>query len=390
MASEEWARLPDARGFAARVHLTEDTLVTDTVLRLQLSDPEGFDAYLAGLTPDNAADAADNRLVLVMAELDADEGKVVLRNGLPALEILSIVSRTALAGPPYNTFDYQVLRARMDTFVPNTADTTDPDDPTRNRSWRAGDQGWILPLVNFVAVTHPLITAMVRGTDIGRLQLVAYTRAAEDVSDPIPERSFQLPTRYDDLPKITWASPATSPFTAPTSGVVDVDITVSDNGGNIVRFSLSSRLEDEPPVTHIDAEFPQVGTYHATQSITLAGNGDHRLQARARDSNGNEAVSLLTVSVPAVAGGGPGVTFAPGSTDYATRLCVTVTVDSGRFNGIAWRVTPPQANQPSVFAITQGTSTVICVDSTSYIWVSGAMNGHAPEAPVFASYVRVS
>ena len=388
----DFATLNDITNFAARVRLVADMQISDTVASAELLDSAtGFDDYLAEGTPDSVADAEGNDLVMVLATIDADEGRVMHEDGLPLVEILSVVSRIAIAPPVppgLPTHQYTVLRSRMGTLRRNTAVDA---DGLRTRSWPAQTIGWILPGINLEPLIHSTIASMTRGTEVGRVRLVAFSRHTEDVSDPIPERTFILPARYDTFPRINWNSPSVDPFNAPEDGTVNVNITVVDGGGDLLRFALISQADTGAIVTHADQNFSQTGNRQYTATLSLGPAGIYLLQASARDSTGNEAVSIRTVIVPPPGGGGGGTpTFEPPGRTFKGGIFVDIIAAAGD-TWIAWIITEPQAVPPGGVWSTVNSTVVtqVHINSTCRLWARSGTSASTFGPTVFAAYERL-
>jgi len=366
---DSFTRLGQQAGFAVRVRLAVAAVESAATWTLDLLDgAESADAYLASRTPDDPGVAAQDELLAILAQTDAN-GRVVLdADGRPVLEMASIVSRSAVSPTQHA---YSVLRGRKGT-------TPLP--------WPVATEGWIVPLINVAPWTHPGISSLVRGTAEGRIRLVAFTRYGEDVTTPIPERGFYLPPAFEVVPRIAWALPSSNPGTTDGAGGIDIDLTATDPNGDLVRLSLVSRRGADAVVQQLLEEFPQNNSRRFTKRITFVGEGIHSLQASARDSAGHETVSIWQIVVPPAAGGGqPVPTFSPSSGEFYDWLNVTISVPPGH-NFLAIAVTPPQPNPPSRFAFA-GSVTTIVVGSTCYVWAASGFNTTTSPV-VFASYIK--
>jgi len=178
-----------------------------------------------------------------------------------------------------------------------------------------------------------------------------------------------------------------NPATTNASGQIAIDLTATDAGGDRVRRSVVSRRGSDPVVSRLTEEFPQANSRRYAATLTFTGEGTHVLQASARDSAGHEAISLWHIVVPPAGGGGPGPapTFSPPSGEFWDVLYVTITAAPGH-NVIAYKVTDPQSTQPAVFASHAGTTLVVKVSGTKYVWAASG-NGLPTTSPVvFASY----
>lgn len=380
----DYADLGAQSGFAARATLGADIDGDETELILTLPDgDDGPDAYLAGRYPTTEAGALADELVLVLANVTA--GEVVVTDGDPELEILSIQSR-AIVG---SDMVYTVARARQGSL---------------SREWTAaGVSGWILPLSSVVPWQHPGLAAAVETGATGYLHLVAYTAQDSDDSTPIPEIQITMPSNADPAPIITWATPSGSTGTTDGAGsytpafsiedlqgdLVDVKMTSEDASGNTIlwgHWTLSPRrLWDYPG----DAlKLPAVGVYQLTVTAT--------------DRLGSKAASVRAIERSAASGGDslPAPRFSPASGRFYKELLITISVltPGTRFE---YQVSPPGSEGPRTFGpfeVLPGgwrrigsvltTSTTYLLTASARVWAR-AGDGTNWGGWVFSDYTRV-
>ena len=222
-----------------------------TTVRLQLLDgASGPDALLASQTPSgNVAETADNYLLAIIAQVDAN-GKVSLDSaGSPILEFISISSRTPASGSgvdPTTTFDYTVLRGRCGVPARNWNITgglvTTTTDGLANACW-------ILPFTNIVPWRHNYIQSYIGSTLYVRT--VSRTLRAIDESTPIPETSIAIPADFSGfIPSTPTGLSATNSAYVQADGTVVPDVllnwtaapdaNVSDGGQVWVEYKKSS------------------------------------------------------------------------------------------------------------------------------------------------------
>lgn len=378
---ESWADLGPQPGFAARLTLDTDAPEDATILRLTLTDgAEAPDAYLAGRLPDNAADAEQDRLLLILANRDAN-GRVKITDGAPELEILSVVTRSAV---DTDTHDYTVLRARRGTPA---------------RAWQSAGQpaAYILPADNLLPLTHPRITELLASGQPGYLRLVAYSAEAEDTG-PRPQISFLFPAAYSTLPVITWAAPTDG---APDygrgtadepTGAYTPDVTVTAPRGDLVRVTLTSQLADGSGyIERHKVDLAPTASYRINSPFTFA-YGSHILTLTARDRTGVTVTSSRIVARTASGGIAPPTFTPPSGSDFTTTRTVTITV-SAPADQVQWAVTPLGSAQPTTWPNTSnpGTTQVqITLNSTKRLWARGRDSTGPTDGPAaYADYEKL-
>lgn len=182
-ADGSFADLGQQIGFAVRAQLSGAIDADDTALDLtELDGLDAPDAGLAALTPGgNATQAANNTLLVLLAQLDGS-GRIALGgDGDPVMEFLSVVDR---GSPVDATHTYTVLRGRLGTTA---------------RVWADDTVAWIIPQQNLESWRHDSIPSLLGTT--AYMRLVSFTPRAVDDSTPVPQCGVNLP-------------PATAPFFA--------------------------------------------------------------------------------------------------------------------------------------------------------------------------------
>jgi hypothetical protein len=378
---EDWADLGASIGFACRLTLDTDAAEDATTLRLTLTDgPDSPDAYLAGRLPDNARDAEQDRLLLILANRDA-QGRVKITSGLPELEILSVVTRTAVDA---DTHDYTCLRGRWGTTP---------------RSWTAAQPpaAYILPADNLKAWTHPLLTELMMTGGAGYLRLVAYNALVEDTG-PRPQISFLYPTAYNVAPVIVWTSPSDGPpdngqgTADPTTGLYTPNLTITDSNGDLVQVRIVSQLSDGSGYTERHrVDLAPASSYTFSAALTFA-LGSHSLIVTARDRAGYTTVSQRTIARTAPGGIAPPTFNPPSGADFTSQRLVTLTV-SAPADQVQWAITPLGSNEPTSWPNTSspGTTQVqITLTSTKRIWARGRDSTTSTTGPsAYADYEKL-
>lgn len=305
---DEWADLGHQIGFACQMTLDADVAEDDTEFDLSMTEGvAGPDAYLTGRLPDNSLDAEQDKLLLILANLDVND-RVKITDGQPELEICSVITRT---NPQNNgaSHTYSVHRSRRGTS---------------SQAWVENDSPrcYIVPLSNITPLTHPSITAMMTSGDVGYLRLRAYSEAAE--ADAC-ELSFCFPSGFNPFPIVGWTTPDNGQGAADGSGHYTPDLTVTDNNGDLVAVTISSRKADGSGyVEHHAVTLAPTGSYRFNSQLTFA-DGVHNLTVVATDKAGNTTTSSVTITKEA-----PGAlmppTFDPmGPTYYGAAVSVTMT-----------------------------------------------------------------
>jgi hypothetical protein len=308
----DYADLGTQTGFACRMTVDADFDEAADTVRLELTDGEdGLDAYLAGLTAGSEIAARNDVLYLILANLDATDGPVTVgADGQPEMEILSVVSRTAVSP---GVFDYTVLRGRRGLRV---------------REWTAASAAWIIPGASLIAWTHEALATMMDASATGFVRLVAYRADAEDEGLSIPTRPLTIPAGYDLAPKIAWTTPADSGADT-TSSTYSVEFTVTDNEGDLVSLRVESRLADGTgQVIHLDQTFAASGSYVFGPTALPFALGTHELTVTAEDAAGHKRQSVrhITRLAPASTVPPPPTFDPPSGTPVASSQYRNVTI----------------------------------------------------------------
>lgn len=328
----DYADLGTQSGFSVRVELGADIDGDDVELILTLTDgDDGPDAYLAGRYPTTEAGMLADELVLVLANVV--NGEVVVTDGEPEIEILSIQSR-ALDG---SDMVYTVARGRQGS---------------RSREFVAADaSGWIMPLSSVVAWTHPGIVAAVETGATGYLHLVAYTSQDTDDTTPIPEILITMPSNADPAPVITWTTPAGSTGTTDGAGAFTPDFSVEDLQGDLVDVQMTS--EDATGNTILWGHWtlsPRRSWEYSSGSMTLSPVGLHRLTVTATDRTGAKTSSVRTIERIAPSGSEsiPAPRFTPTGGRFYSELLITMEAISPATR-IEYQFSPPGSDGPRSF-----------------------------------------
>ena len=374
LSDEIWADIGTQVGFACRMTLDEDVDDGETAIDLTLSDgATGPDAYLTARLPDNAHDAEQDALLLVLANVDGD-GRVVITGGQPELEFCSVVSRVAVDSDSHT---YTCLRARKGL-------------PARSWSAAAAPRCYILPGTSLQALTHSNMSAMLTGGAIGGLRMVAYSAQAVDETTPRPEISFVMPSGYYRLPVVVWTAPAGSVGTKDAMDKFTPDFTVQDADGDLVNVVVSSRLTDGTGyVEHDNETFDQTLSHAWSEEITFA-SGTQILTVTATDRYGHVTTSTRTIE-PYTGGVSIGVpTLTPAYSDgfvswFAVTIGVSAPADSLQFVVGAIGSTAPTGGWTEVSALTKA----LTLTSSRRIWARAKQTaGPVYSDWTFADYVK--
>lgn len=380
----DYADLGSQSGFAVRAVLGVDIDGDDTSIILTLPDgSNGPDAYLAGRYPTTEAGALADELLLVMANVVS--GKVVITDGEPELEILSIQSR-AIVG---SDMVYTVARARQGSL---------------SREWLAASaKGWILPLSSIAPWQHPGLGAAIATGATGYFHLVAYTAQDSDDSTPIPEIQIAMPSSANPAPIITWITPSGSTGTTDGAGAYTPDFAVEDLQGDLVDVQLTS--EDTSGNTILWGHWtmsPRRPWDYPGDTLRLPAVGVYRLTVTATDRAGAKASSVRTIERVAASGGDslPAPRFNPASGRFYKELLITISVltPGTRFE---YQVSPPGSEGPRAFGPSEvlpggwrrvgsvlATSTTYLLTASARVWVR-AGDGTNWGGWVFSDYTRV-
>lgn len=379
----DYADLGSQSGFAVRAALGADIDGDETEIILTLPDGDsGPDAYLAGRYPTTEAGMLADELVLVLANVVS--GEVVVTDGEPEIEILSIQSR-ALVG---SDMVYTVARGRQGSL---------------SREWVAADaSGWILPLSSIAPWQHPGLSAAVETGATGYLHLVAYTAQDTDDTTPIPEIQITMPSNADPAPIITWTTPSGSTGTTGGSGAYTPDFAVEDLQGDLVDVQMTS--EDTAGNTILWGHWtlsPRRVWEYPGDAITLPAVGVYRLTVTATDRTGAKTASVRTLERVAASGGDslPAPRFVPASGRFYSNLLITISVltPSTRFE---YQISPPGSEGPRSFGPSEvlpggwrrvasvlSTSTTYLLTASTRVWVR-AGDGTNWGGWVFSDYTR--
>jgi hypothetical protein len=340
------------------------------VLEMSLVDGvTGPDAYLAARTPGgNESIARDDELLAIIANVAS--GRVVIDgDGRPEMEIVSIVSRTAVDS---DTHDYTVLRGRRGLPA---------------RAWTTDAKVWVLPGENLVAWRHPDLVAMTLNGVIGYVRLQSFTAYASDDSAPLPEWSFYIPSSFDVAPKIAWTAPATSTAEASHStGDIAIDIEVTDRDGDLISLRIDSAKSDGTArANHVNRTFPPTALHSYAATLNFA-VGTYELTATATDRAGNIIQSRRNIIRNAGAGGLLPPAFNPSGGFFTGSLVVTLSVASPA-DRIEYVALSPGSAAPSSGSVHVGTSIDVTISSSRRLWAR-AGNGTDWTSWISSDYER--
>jgi len=267
----DFADLGIQTGFACRLAIASSITTAASAATLTLADgAAGPDAYLAGQLPEKTVDAKSDKVLLVLASVDAND-RVTVTGGVPDLEIASVVTRAAVSG---TTHTYTVLRGRK---------------TTRARAWTTSDQAWLIPAHNLTAWSHPDIGTLIQSGAVGHVRLLAMSAGTEAAN--AYERTFVMPVSYQVLPVVTWTSPASNLGLTDAAGDIALDLTVIDADANLVSLRVDSKRADgTDPANHASLSFAPTGSRTWSGTIKLV-PGVWFLTVTATDLNGNATVA---------------------------------------------------------------------------------------------------
>lgn len=300
-------------GFALRLTLDTGVDEDDTTFRFTLTDgADGPDAYLAGRTPTGGAvEALNDGLLILVASVDGS-GRVTVTDGVPNMEFLSVVSRSAVDS---DTFDFVVLRGRLGTT---------------ERAWTTSAKAWLVPLDTLVSWQHPEVKALAASGELGYVRLTSFTPWGNDETDPAPEFAFRVGASLDGAPLITWTAPAGSGDETDADGDYTPAFTVSDAEGDLTYVALLSESSDGSVIKWAEWTMaPKSSWTYSTGEIRVPSVGMHTFTVIARDRYGSESTSSRTLQKPGGSGGEalflPTFSPAPGEV-FTSSLNVTITV----------------------------------------------------------------
>lgn len=374
-------------GFAVRLSLDSGVDSDGTVFRFTLIDGiDGPDAYLAERTPSGGSvEALNDGLLILVAAVDVN-GRVTVTDGLPDMEFLSVVSRSAVDS---DTFDFTVLRSRLGTS---------------HRAWTTAAKAWLVPLDTLVSWQHPEVTALAASGALGYVRLTSFTPWGADESDPAPEFAFRVASALDGAPAIIWTTPSESGGETDVVGRYTPAFSVSDAQGDLTYVALISETEDGSVIKWAEWNMaPRTSWTYSTGELVVPSVGMHAFTVIARDRLGSEATATRTIQRPGTSGGLELLmaTFLPGpGTVFLSQLNVEIT-GTAPANRIEWQVSPPGSIGPQAFApfvvlppgwtrigSTLGTSATVPLRATGRLWARVG-DGTNWGGWVFSDYTRV-
>lgn len=277
LGDETPADLGRGIGFSCRLDLVSGISDSATTADLHLTDPTGPDTYLADLAPNSTLGAEADELVIVLANVDGGTGRVVVTDGQPEIEVLSVIGRTPAV--PDDTHTYQVLRARLGWPA---------------RAWTTSCQAWLLPADNLLGWTHPAMSELLRTGAVGTMRLAAVTASEE--AETLTERTFQFPASADLAPRVTWVSPSGSQGVTDGSGNISLSITILDWDGDLTSFEIYALLANGDS-WHIEPSMlmSPSRTFSWSKTVKFAAQGVHKVVVKAKDKRGIETTTERTV-----------------------------------------------------------------------------------------------
>lgn len=309
IADETPIRLGRGGAFACRLTLTAALDAAGTSPEFALTDAGGgIDTYLADLLPESGLGAADNRTLIVLAEVDGD-GRVAIEDGEPVLEFLSVATRTPVEGEA-DTHTYEVLRARLGLPA---------------RAWATSCEAWILPGSGLRAWTHPDMAALLRSGAVGTIRLGTVT--AESSAETLLERSWVFPASYDLAPRVAWVQPAGSLGITDAEGDYEISFNLSDWDGDLVGFEVLLEL-DGGQLEVLEPRVPLKPTRGLPSPWTRIHRfpvGSHAVIVQAEDKLGNRTTSERSILRPS-SGTIPPPVFTPAGADDLPLSPVTVQI----------------------------------------------------------------
>lgn len=351
----DYADLGTQPGFSLRAAIDADITEEDTEVILTLPETDtGPDAYLAERFPETQIGAAGDELLLFIANIDAN-GRVIISDGAPEMEICSIVTRSLVG----SDMTYEILRARHGSS---------------NRAWTTTAKCWIVPGESVAPWTHQAIQGLVQSGAIGYFRLVAYTVEAEDESTPVPQISFVMPGAYNLAPIIVWTAPATSTGTTDGSGDIAIDLDVTDGDGDLVSIKLAVVQQSDGRITN----FPEitlggVGAYNVTRTLKGLAVGTHELIVTATDRKHSPVQSKRTLYRASGGSITPPDFDPPPQSDpwwftsipFNLEVEVTCVAPADR---IEWNVLPRGSAQPASGVLEMSTSKTFTLYTDKRIW----------------------
>ncbi len=314
LTDEVPAELGRGVGFAARVELVDAVSADDPEVTLYLVDAStARDVYLTDLAPQSELGAVTDELLIVIANVSPTFGRIVITDGRPEVEVMSVVTRTPAVDA--DTHVYEVLRGRLGW---------------RSRDWTPGSncQAWILPAKNLTLWTHPDMAELLRLDLVGTLRLGAVT--ASGTSESLLERTFRYPASADVAPRITWIAPSESVGTTAGDGSIALSVEIADYDGDLTGYRVHAELANGDrweivpwmPVGPTDSD-----AWSAT--LTFAGVGVHRVVVTAEDKSGRQTTSERFIERLASMAVLTAPTFDPPGGDKFGLWKVDVTITAG-------------------------------------------------------------
>lgn len=376
---EAFAELGQQFGFAVRLALTAAVDESETTLQLELVDGEdGPDAELAGFAPGSEIAARDEALLLIIANVT--DGRVVIgADGLPEMEIISVVSRDLVSA---GVHDYEVLRGRQGLT---------------GRAWTTDAKCWALPAANLMPWSHADFAGLLQEETVGYLRLVSFSADAFDETSPVPEATFEFPPAYSTKPRIAWTNPATSSAETDAAGDITVSGTVTDRQGDLISLRIDSRRDDgTSETTHYDQGFPATNSRPFSLELTFAGHASeyrvYTLRIEARDSAGNVTIQSRTIVRPPTGtpSGPPPPAFTPAGdspVDGYTEITITAAAPATEIHWAVTSIGTPTA--PGSYNTAPGLSVGVGTFGGARIWAR-ASDGTNHSAWVPADYYRMT
>lgn len=362
-------------GFALRLTLDASVDEDDGTFRFTLTDgANGPDAYLAGRTPTGGAvEALNDGLLILVASVDGS-GRVTVTDGVPNIEFLSVVSRSAVDS---DTFDFSVFRGRLGTS---------------GRAWTTAAVAWLVPLDTLVSWQHPEVTALASSGALGYVRLTSFTPWGADDTTPAPEFAFRVGASLDGAPIITWTTPSGSGGQTDSVGRYTPAFSVADAQGDLTYVALVSETEDGSMIKWAEWQMsPKSSWTYSTGELIIPTVGMHTFTVIARDRFGSESTSSRTIQRPGASGGGallqPSFSQVPG-TVFVSSLNVTITFTSPA-NRAEWCLKPagtPSPSSPINTALSSGFT--VQLQNSGRLWVRVG-DGTNWGGWVYADYTRV-
>ena len=304
--TDPFAELGEQIGFSVRAQLAADIAAGDGAAQFtELDTVNGPDATLAADTPGgNLAEANDDTLLAIIATLDINGLVSLDANGNPIMEIVSIVSRAAVAG---DTFSYTILRGRRGTTA---------------RAWTSTAPVWIIPRVNLTAWNHNLFSSLQGSRLYGKLigfnsRATAATALEADVNlPPVPAAPTIVLGAAPTTPLVGLTYYFSGTLTSANNDMATYAVTAVKIVAGVVVAQFTIAAGDIPSANagsyaiNVPVVFPSAGTWQ------LAVTGTNARGAIATSNTANITVAAGTGLVGIDDGLTPsivtGVTLTPG------------------------------------------------------------------------------